>query len=251
MVANRVASTRSIGSGRVQETGARACRRDRILGPRQSHEGRPVRDSHRVTIHCTSVEQATSRLDCRYRCRNRQTASSDRSSIVGRAATEVSRDALTAMKPSPSVERILVDPSQRSLPFHSGSLRSVIAMEVPVVSDEAWFREECARVLEPGGAVLVSVHNALPYKALVSRLLPNLRAKKGTGVGGLVLSSRPWRALASLGYGRFPCAILDRLLLAPLSRASNSTWITAAVAIEQLLGLRLLIAWSPWVSAGA
>lgn len=163
------------------------------------------------------------------------------------AATEVSRDALGGMSPRSRATGLLVSPSQQSLPFRSQSLRSVVAIEVPAASDEAWFRSECHRVLEPGGIVVVTVHNALSYKGLVSRMLRRIRARRGQSWAGLYYRRtlrahlREWQAAgflarASMGF-YWP----------PFPRASNSAWITAAVAIERLLGLRWLVGWSPWV----
>ena len=162
-------------------------------------------------------------------------------------ATEVSRDALVAMNPNPAVVRILVDPAQPTLPFRSASLRSVIAMEVPAASDEAWFRAECHRVLEPGGAAIVSVHNALSYKGLVSRLLRRLRARRGLSWAGLYYRQGLTAHVHAWRSAGFRVRSSTGFYWLPFSRASNSTWISAAAALERLFGLRWLIGWSPWV----
>ncbi len=133
------------------------------------------------------------------------------------------------------------------LPFRTGSLRSIVAIEVPAVSDETWFRQECARVLEPGGVAIVSVHNALSYKGLVSRLLRRLRARRGQSWAGLYYQRglsghlRDWKA------DGFRVRSSTGFYWLPFPRASNSTWVTTTAAIERLLGLRWLVGWSPWV----
>jgi len=161
-------------------------------------------------------------------------------------ATEVSRSALRAMRPQPDVLPIVVGPTQESLPFKSGALRAVVAIEVPAASDTAWFREDCRRVLEPGGVVVLSIHNALSYKGIYSRLLSNTRARRGQSWAELYYRygySAHLRAWESAGFR--PRASTGFYWL-PFSRASNSSWVRPAAALEWIIGLRLLVGWSPW-----
>jgi SAM-dependent methyltransferase len=162
-------------------------------------------------------------------------------------ATDVDADALRTMRPAPNVVPIVVAPRRQTLPFRSDSIDAVIAIEVPAVSDQNWFRSECDRVLRPEGRVIVTVHNALSYKGAVSRLLGRWRAMRGKSWAnlyyryGLSVHVREW---ARAG---FELRAQTGYYWPPLPRDSNGTWVAVAATLERLTGLRLLAGWSPWV----
>ena len=163
-------------------------------------------------------------------------------------ATEIDREALARMRRDEGpVTPVLVAASQLSLPFRAEALDAVIAIEVPLASEEDWFPGECHRVLKPDGFVVLTVHNALSYKALISRALSVWRAARGV-IGAqpyyrrtLTTQLQAWRSAG------FRVKSLAGFYWLPLPRASDSTWVSVLAILERLLGLRWLVGWSPWV----
>lgn len=134
-----------------------------------------------------------------------------------------------------------------SLPLRSESMNAVVAIEVPAVSDQEWFKEECRRVLRPGGHVVLTVHNARSYKGFWH----SIRAKRREARG------QPWARLyyqqsvqsqerAWQGAG-FRVVARHGFNWAPLSRQSDSRWVGIVSVLERLLGLRGVWQLSPWV----
>jgi SAM-dependent methyltransferase len=161
-------------------------------------------------------------------------------------ATEVNADDLAAMERHPSLSPVRVA-DYPSLPFRTGSVDAIVALEVPAASDEHWFREECARVLRPGGDVVVSVHNAASYKGLWSRLRARSRSSRGLSWAGLYYQKSLPQHLDDWRQAGFEVQRSQGLYWAPFSRQSDSPWVTAASIFERALGLRRLGRWSPWV----
>ena len=161
-------------------------------------------------------------------------------------ATDVDHHEVYAMADDPKLTPAVVG-DLPTLPFRDKSVDTVVAIQAPAASDEAWFREECQRVLRPGGTVLVTLYNARSYRGLVARLRRRLRRTEAPPWERLYyqLSStehlRLWRA-AGFQPGR-----MRGYFWAPLDRQSDSAWVPAAAALERLLGLRGLISVSPVV----
>ena len=162
-------------------------------------------------------------------------------------ATEVDKDVITSLADVQRLQPLLVAAGVPSLPFADASLDWVVCVEVPSVSDEEWFRRECARVLKAGGSALVTVHNALSYKGIWARLLGRRRAVRGERWAdayyrhGLGWHRRRWREEgfeeeASIG-----------LYWPPFTRESDSPLVTFFAALERLFGLGRLTWLSPWV----
>ena len=161
-------------------------------------------------------------------------------------ATDLDRDEVYAMAEDPRLTPVLVGPLP-ALPLRDEAVDTVVAIEAPAASDQAWFREECGRVLRPGGAVLLSLYNSRSYKGLFTRIRHRLR-RSGTPHWDDLYYQRSaadhirlWRAAGfqphrSRGY-YWP----------PLSRQSDSRWVAAGSAIERLLGLRSLTGISPCI----
>lgn len=162
-------------------------------------------------------------------------------------ATEVTRDQLEIMSKDGAVAAILVQKGQTSLPFRSKSLDTVVSIEVPAVSDQDWFRRECGRILTSRGRVIITVHNALSYKGLVSRLLGRWRAARRKSWAnlyyryGLSVHVREWKKAG------FDVKASTGFYWPPLPRDADGPWVQIAATLERVLGLRLLTAWSPWV----
>lgn len=161
-------------------------------------------------------------------------------------ATDLDRDEVYAMADDPRLTAAVVG-RLPTLPLRDGVVDTVVAVQAPAASDEAWFREECRRVLRPGGRVLVTLYNARSYKGLLTRLRRRLRRSAAPSWEGLYYRLsyaqhlRLWRAagfqpVRALGY-----------YWAPLGRQSESRWVAAGGALERVLGLRRLVAVSPVV----
>lgn len=161
-------------------------------------------------------------------------------------ATDLDRDEVHAMADDPRLTPALVG-ALPSLPLRDGAVDAVVAIQAPAASEEPWFREECRRVLRPGGAVLITLYNAHSYKGLVTRVWRRTSSPGTPSWEGLYYQRsiaenlRLWRAAGFLprrmrGY-----------YWAPLSRQSESSWVPAAAALERVLGLRALAAISPLV----
>lgn len=161
-------------------------------------------------------------------------------------ATDLDRDEVYAMADDPRLTPAVVG-KLPALPLRDDAIDTVVAIQAPAASDEAWFREECWRVLRPGGTVLVTLYNARSYKALLARLRRRLRRSAAPAWDGLYyqMSStehlRLWRAAG------FQTSRMRGYYWAPLGRQSESAWVAAGAALERVLGLRSLIAVSPVV----
>lgn len=161
-------------------------------------------------------------------------------------ATDLDRDEVHAMADDPRLTPALVG-DLPSLPLRDGAVDTIVAIQAPAASDEAWFREECRRVLRPGGAVLITLYNAHSYKGLLTRARRRAPRSGAQPWEGLYYQRstgeniRLWRAAG------FQPSRMRGYYWAPLSRQSESAWVPAAAALERVLGLRALVALSPVV----
>ncbi|HEY5638793.1 MAG TPA: methyltransferase domain-containing protein [Dehalococcoidia bacterium] len=161
-------------------------------------------------------------------------------------ATDLDRDEVHAMAEDPRLTPAVVG-ELPSLPLRDDAVDTVVAIQAPAASEQPWFREECRRVLRPGGAVLVTLYNAHSYKGLLTRIWHRMRSAGSQSWEGLYYrrstagNLRLWRTAGFLprrmrGY-----------YWAPLSRQSDSACVPASAALERVLGLRALVAFSPVV----
>lgn len=161
-------------------------------------------------------------------------------------ATDLDRDEIYSMADDPKLTPAVVG-ELPTLPLLDESVDAVVAIQAPAASDEAWFREECRRVLRPGGTVLVTLYNARSYKGLLTRLWRRPRRSEELAREDIYyqLSTaenlRLWRASG------FQPSRTRGYYWAPLSRRSESALVPAAAALERVLGLRTLVAVSPVV----
>ncbi len=161
-------------------------------------------------------------------------------------ATDLDRDEVYAMPEDPKLTPALVG-ALPALPLRGDAIDAVIAIEVPAASDQAWFREECRRVLRPGGTVLATLYNARSYKGLFTRIRRRLR-RSGTRHWDDLYYQRStaeqiqlWRAAG------FQPHRMRAYYWPPLRRQSNSRLVPFGSAIERLLRLRSLAGISPCV----
>jgi SAM-dependent methyltransferase len=161
-------------------------------------------------------------------------------------ASDLDRDEVYAMADDERVTPLVVS-SWPAFPLRTGVAGLVTAIEAPNASDEHWFRDECGRVLTPGGRVVVTVYNARSYKALWLRLSAIVRRGRQPAWAGLYYRMslaghiRAWREAG------FEVVRSSGFYWSPLSRSSDSSWVSGGSALERSLGLRLLSGLSPWV----
>jgi SAM-dependent methyltransferase len=166
---------------------------------------------------------------------------------AGVLATEVDADVIRSMEAHERVQPLLVGAPVGSLPFADASLDWIVSVEVPVVSDEAWFRAECARVLKPGGGVLVTVHNAFSYKGLWARAIGSwLPAARRSWTDAYYRHGLGWHRRRWQEAG-FDLEASTGFYWPPFSRRSDSALVTLFSVLERLLGLRRAVSLSPWV----
>jgi SAM-dependent methyltransferase len=161
-------------------------------------------------------------------------------------ATDIDRDEIYSMADYDGVAPVVVGPVA-TLPVKSGAVDEVVVIEVPAASDEEWFREECARVLRPGGRVLMTVYNASSYKGLWTRAVSRLRGRQAPPWAGLYYRMSLREQLQRWALAGFEPGITRGFYWSPLPRSSESRWVLASAALERLLGLRGLTGLSPWV----
>jgi SAM-dependent methyltransferase len=161
-------------------------------------------------------------------------------------ATEVNGEDLAAMARHPGLSPVRVG-VYPSLPFRTGSVEAIVALEVPAASDEPWFKRECARVLGSEGDVIVSVHNAFSYKGLWSCMRAGSRRSQGLSWATLYYQKSLARHIDDWQRAGFEVQRSQGLYWAPFSRQSDSPWVTAFSIFERALGIRRLAHWSPWV----
>jgi hypothetical protein len=142
----------------------------------------------------------------------------------------------------PTARCVLVNPSQSTIPCDTGSTRLVLCIEVPhVLPDSDWFIDEAYRVLPPGGMIVGTFFNLLSYRGLAAHATARWR-----GVYDYYrLFYAGWRR--TLQKRGFVFVHEEGLCWFPFRRKSNSAFIPTLTAAEHHLGLRKLVAFSPWV----
>ncbi|MCH7810731.1 MAG: class I SAM-dependent methyltransferase [Chloroflexi bacterium] len=161
-------------------------------------------------------------------------------------ATDLDRDEVYAMAEDPKVTPVLVG-ALPVLPVRDDAVDAVVAIEAPAASDQAWFREECRRVLRPGGVVLLTMYNARSYKSLFTRIRRRLRRSGTLHWDDLYYQRSTAEQIQLWRAAGFQPGLMQGYYWPPLRRRSNSRWVAAGSAIERLLGLRTLVGISPCV----
>ncbi len=129
---------------------------------------------------------------------------------------------------------LFVEAGSDELPAAAGSVRLLLAIQVPAVAHTDWFVREAGRVLEPGGALVFSINNRSSWRAL-----------KHNAPGEYPESYTSFRRRLSK-RGLF----VDRARGAawfPFHRTSDSALVGRAVGIEETLRLSALPQLSPLV----
>jgi SAM-dependent methyltransferase len=137
---------------------------------------------------------------------------------------------------------VLVDAESETLPFETASMSLLICIEVHDVVHSTWFPREAARVLRPGGLIVVVTWNKCSLRGAAVRVMAKLRRRPDRFYRESYLTWK--RRLAAAGF-RF---LGERgLCWFPFTRSSDSILVPIAVALERKIGLSSLPALSPWV----
>lgn len=143
----------------------------------------------------------------------------------------------------PEARCIVVEPGDTRFPVDAARYRLLVVMEVPPVSEAAWFPSEAARVLQPGGILIVTLFNFFSARGSFYRMIRRRGLRRFdlyTGPSYSVFR----RALRAHGFQ----IVAERgLTWFPFSRTSNNPLIPLADSLEQVLGLSKLPTLSPLV----
>jgi len=142
---------------------------------------------------------------------------------------------------NPAAVCLLLAPNECRLPAEDGSVSLILSIEVPAVLESGWFQEEARRVLKPGGMLLGVFYNRNSLRGGFRAAADFVRGKfcfYRMGFGH-------WRRQIRRADLRIVHA--EGLCWFPFHRMSNSRWIPRFTRLEQLVGLRTLVRFSPWV----
>ena len=123
----------------------------------------------------------------------------------------------------------------------------VVTIEVPVASEQEWFRSECNRILRPGGRVVVTMYNSASYKGWLTkarRLTTRQMPVWGEHyyVSSITRQRQQWLQDGFIAEGAAGFYWL------PFSRDADGRVIPLAAAIERTLSFLLPLRWSPWAA---
>jgi len=140
----------------------------------------------------------------------------------------------------PTSRCILVDESSREFPCETHSQKLVLAIEVHEIMEQDWFVNELNRVLQEGGIFVGVFQNKHSWRAIL-----NLKSTLTGSMKQYTASFLPWkRQLESLG---FELLREEGICWMPFGRMSNSRLIPMSTKLEELLRLRRLTRFSPWI----
>lgn len=153
----------------------------------------------------------------------------------------------------PEATCVLVDASDTRIPVDDGTARLLLVSEVAPVSQSEWFPAEAARVLEPGGILVCTFYNRTSLRGLAYRTLRRIEQLRGHSQahfqehyygGPTYVGFR--KTLKALG---FQVLREEGICWFPFPRQSNSGLVPLCTRLERALGLRRLVAVSPFVIA--
>jgi SAM-dependent methyltransferase len=156
--------------------------------------------------------------------------------------SDINREALAiCQKRLPEATCILRQPEENTLPCASGSVGLFLCIEVSPIIEADWFFSEASRVLKRGGLIVVVYWNLLSFRGLFSHARALL-------AGGLDFYTTAYFARKKVAKKNgFRVVYEDGFCWFPFRRESNSLLIPFVISLEKQLGLRRLVAFSPWV----
>jgi len=151
---------------------------------------------------------------------------------------------------SPHIDAVLTSRQARFWPIKGFAVDCVLAIEVPMVYN-AWFWQECRRVLRPGGIVILSVLNARSYKGALYKMrwiLKPFLSERGKRWATGRFYTMPARTVVQMleAEGFRLCQAMGFNWL-PAGRISDFSLIPLLATVEEKLRLRNLAFQSPWV----
>jgi SAM-dependent methyltransferase len=149
-------------------------------------------------------------------------------------ATDITRRDLEGMHRVSSLGLVQVG-QYPSLPFLSGAIDVVVAIEVPAASEAAWFMAESARVLRPGGSVICSMYNRASYKKLFRKAEDRQYYRLSVQE-----QRRRWAAAG------FRLERAHGFYWLPFTRGSDSSLVPLLSLLEWPLRLGIFGRFSPW-----
>jgi SAM-dependent methyltransferase len=156
--------------------------------------------------------------------------------------TDVNAQALRiCQRRIPSARCIQRLPEEDTLPCASGSIDLLLCIEVPPVMKSDWFLRESRRVLRAGGTVVAVCWNMLSGRGLFC----HARARAGLDTDFYNTAYLTWKRKVS--ENGFRVVHDEGFCWFPHRRNSNSGLVPYSISLERLLGLRKVVALSPWV----
>ena len=164
-------------------------------------------------------------------------------------ATEAKEELIAPLsKIAPNVTPQLVSSESVALPLQDESVDIVIAIEAAALTHSPEFHRECARVLRPGGVLVLTLQNRASWKGLLARLRRgHYRAEHGATYYAWSFADLK-RGLGDAGFRVTRAMGLNWL---PFMRDSDNGLIGPLSTVERALGLRKLASVSPWVLVAA
>jgi SAM-dependent methyltransferase len=150
----------------------------------------------------------------------------------------------------PDARCVLTLPTSATLPAGDGSLRLLLAYEVPPVTQASWFADEASRVLEPGGALVCTFQNRLSWRGVAVRAhcLVSARRRARGGGGGDSYEGPTYHGFQKTLLSRgFRIVHEEGIAWIPLSSSSDSRLVWTFSELERSLGLRRRVALSPTI----
>jgi SAM-dependent methyltransferase len=164
--------------------------------------------------------------------------------------TEVDEKALELCRQRvPSATCIRVSPDSTTLPCNSGSVNLIVCFEVFPVMHSDWFFAEAARVLAPGGVLAGVTHNRNSIRSYANKLISSVEKERKSNPDNSYLyrlAYQEWKQhVTETGF-----ALLheEGMCWLPFPRKSNFFLIPQLTRLEQVLGLRQLTQFSPWIA---
>lgn len=145
----------------------------------------------------------------------------------------------------PAARCLLAKSDDRSFPVADSAVNLLLVYEVPGLPSSPWFASEAARVLEPGGMLVCAICNPASIRGAAYRAFMLVSASRRRWP---VYNGPPFQHFQrDLEAHGFSMLLKEGLGWAPFSRCSDSRLIPYFTWLEQVVGLRRMVRFSPYV----